>query len=80
MELTIKHPDGDIESVSTIVEYLQFGNVKLPTLTQVTEGAREYTTRVVGYQINAHFAPEVFQKPKFDPVLVEMQKQRSRLR
>ena len=80
MELTIKHPDGDIESVSTIVEYLQFGNVKLPMLTQVTEGFREYTTRVVGYQINAQFAPEVFQKPKFDPVLIEMQKQRSRRR
>ena len=80
MELTIKHPDGNIESVSDIAEYLQFGNIKLPTLTRVTEGIREYTTRVVGYQLNAQFGPEVFRKPKFDPVLIEMQKQRERRR
>ena len=74
MELKIKHPEGNIESTSSITEYKKFGNVLLPTLTEVFEGSREYTTRVVGYQLDVPFTRDVFQKPVFDPVLLEMQK------
>ena len=80
MELKIKHPDGDIESVSHITEYQKFGNIILPAFTEVFEGTREYTTRVVGYQLNAPFAPEEFQKPNFDPVVMEMKRQQMRRR
>ncbi len=80
MELKIKHPDGDIESISRITEYQKFGRILLPAFTEVFEGSREYTTRLVGYQLDAPFADDVFHKPVFDPVLVEMQKQRDRRR
>ena len=80
MKLKIKHPEGDIESTSSITEYQKFGNILLPALTEVFEGSREYTTRLVGYQLDAPFADDVFRKPVFDPVLMEMQKQRDRRR
>lgn len=80
MELCLKTPDGDIDSVSTIEEYFDFSGVKLPMLTKVEEGDREFSTRIVGYQLDAHFGPDEFKKPHFDPVLWEMKKQRDRRR
>ena len=78
MELKIKTPQGEIKAVNNIQEFQKFNSVKIPALTLVQEGSREYTTRVVGYQLNAHFRPDEFKVPVFDPVLMEMQKQRKR--
>lgn len=78
MELQIKTGQGEIRAVNNIVEFRKFNNVNIPVLTLVQEGSREYTTRVVGYQLNAHFRPDEFKLPEFDPVLMEMKKQRQR--
>ena len=78
MELKIKTVNGDLETVSEIVEYKKFGNIKLPALTHTRENSREYTTRVVAYQLNAPFEPDDFKLPEFDPVLIESQKRQRR--
>ena len=74
MELTVKTVNGDIETVSEITEYKQFGKLNLPALTTTREGSREYSTRIVDYRINTTFEPDEFKLPEFDPVLIESQK------
>lgn len=65
---------------SDIVEYQNFGGVRVPTLSRVTEGDREYTSRVVGYMLNPKFRDNEFQIPEFDPVLMEIKRQRLKRR
>lgn len=78
MELTIKTADGDKKAISRIEKYQEFEQVKVPALTKVEEGWKEYLTRVVDYQLNAHFKANEFELPEFDPVLLESQKRRNR--
>lgn len=80
LHLTVKTPDGVVKSVSTIEEYQKFGSIKAAALTRVDEEIREYTTRVVGYQLNAPFSEDEFKIPEFDPVLIEMERQKKRRR
>jgi len=80
MELAVKTVNGTVESVSDIVEYRPFGKINVASLTNVTEGSREYTTRVVDYQLNAHFSDKEFDLPTFDLVLWESYKQQNRRR
>ncbi|MBE6369120.1 MAG: hypothetical protein E7056_03040 [Lentisphaerae bacterium] len=78
MEITINTPQGKITSVSDVEQYQKFGTLNIPVLTRVKDGSREYTTRVVGYQLNAAFLPEEFNLPEFDPVLLENTRQSRR--
>ncbi len=78
LELTLKTPGKVIQSASEIVEYQVFDTIKIPTLTHVTEGSREYDTRVVGYLLNPQFKNDEFAVPQFDPVLMEMKKRKLR--
>ena len=78
MELVIKTADGEVEAISRIEKYQEFGKVKVPALTRVEEGWKEYLTRVVGYQLNAHFKKDEFELPDFDPVLLEYRKRQKR--
>lgn len=73
--------DGrEIHYVNDIVEYQNYGGVRVPTLSRITEGDREYTSRVVGYLLNPKFRDNEFQVPEFDPVLMEMKRQRLKRR
>ena len=74
MELTVKTADGDKKAISRIEKYQEFEQVKVPALTQVEEGWKEYLTRVVDYQLNTHFKENEFSLPDFDPVLLESNK------
>ena len=74
MELTIQTADGTTTAVSRIEKYQEFDQVKVPSLTKVEEGWKEYLTRVVDYQLNAHFKESEFRLPDFDPVLLESRK------
>lgn len=78
MILKVKTPNGTVNSTSNIEKYDFFNNLKLPVLTRVEDGSREYTTRVVGYQLDAKFNADAFELPKFDPVLMEVEKQKKR--
>ena len=78
MELVIKTDEGEVEAISRIEKYQDFGSVKVPALTKVQEGWKEYLTRVVGYQLNAHFREDEFTLPKFDRVLLEYRKRQKR--
>jgi len=78
MDLSVKTVNGTIESVCNIVEYRKFGSVTLPVLTNVTENSREYSTRVVDYQLNAVFNSNEFTLPSFDPVLMESRRLRQK--
>lgn len=76
MELTIKTADGEKNAISRIEKYQEFDQVKVPSLTKVEEGWKEYLTRVVDYQLNSHFKENEFKLPAFDPVLLENKKRR----
>ena len=78
MELKVKTAAGTIESTCNIVEYRKFGNLTLPSLTDVEDGVREYTNRVVDYQLNSGFSGNEFNLPVFDPVVIESNKILSR--
>ena len=78
MEITINTRNGKLSSVSDIEQYQKFGKLKLPSLTRIQEGSREYTTRIVGYQLDAVFSHNEFSLPEFDPVLLEKQRQSRR--
>ena len=78
MELVIKTADGDKKAISRIEKYQNFEQVKVPALTRVEEGWREYLTRVVDYQLNTYFKEKEFELPEFDPVLVESGKRKNR--
>ena len=79
MELKVNTPDGVRNSVSNIEKYQIFDQIKVPALTQVVEAnVREYLTRVVEYQLNAHFKENEFKLPEFDPVLMEVEKRQRR--
>ena len=78
MELTIKTADGEKTAISRIEKYQNFEQVKVPALTRVEEGWREYLTRVVDYQLNTYFKEKEFELPEFDPVLVESGKRKNR--
>ena len=80
MIVTVNTPDGEVHSESFIEQYQKFNDITVPALTRVKEGTREYTTRVVGYQLNSPFDDGTFQVPEFDPVLQEIKKQKSRRR
>lgn len=73
--------DGrEVHYVNDILEYQNFGGVRVPSLSRVTEGDREYTSRVVGYLLNPKFRDNEFQVPEFDPVLMEIKRQRLKRR
>ncbi len=72
--LKINTPQGTVESTSEIEQYQAFNTINVPAVTRVSEGSRDYLTRVVGYQLNAPFNAEEFQLPVFDRVLLEVQK------
>ena len=76
MELSVKTVNGTIDTVSNIVEYRKFGSVTLPVLTDVKDNSRQYSTRVVDYQLNAVFESKDFSLPVFDPVVMESRKLR----
>lgn len=76
MDLAVKTASGTIESVCNIAEYRKFGSVTLPALTTVTENSREYSTRIIDYQLNAVFTSNEFVLPSFDPVVMESLKLR----
>ena len=76
MELAVKTANGTINTHSNIAEYRNFGSVTLPVLTYVKDDTREYSTRVVDYQLNAVFDSKDFSLPVFDPVVMESQKLR----
>ena len=78
LTLNVRTASGTVKSTSTIEQYNLFGKVKLPSLTRVEEQTREYYTRLVDYQLNYRFSRDEFKLPEFDPVLMEMQKQRKR--
>ena len=78
MELKIKTADGEKKAVSRIEKYQIFDQVKIPSLTKVEEDWREYTTRVVDYQLNSHFKDSEFRLPDFDPVVLEFKKRQLR--
>ena len=80
MELTIKTADGEKTAISRIEKYQDFEQVKVPSLTKVEEGWKEYLTRVVDYQLNAHFKDSEFRLPEFDPVLLESRKRQKSIR
>ena len=80
MIVTIKTADGEKTSTSIIEEYQRFNQIMLPALTKVTEDSREYATRIVGYLLNAHFSADEFKIPQFDPILMEMKRQKKRRR
>ena len=74
MELTINTENGEMTAINRIEKYQFFDKVKVPALTSVEEGWRKYLTRVVDYQLNAHFSEKEFRLPVFDPVLIESEK------
>ncbi len=79
LELKVNTPDGVKKSVSNIENYQIFDQIKVPALTRVVEAhIREYLTRVVEYQLNAHFREDEFKLPEFDPVLMEVEKRKHR--
>ena len=80
MELTIQTADGAKTAVNRIEQYQEFDQVKVPALTKVKEGWKEYLTRVVDYQLNTHFKENEFKLPAFDPVLLESRKRHKRFR
>ena len=73
--------DGrEVHYENDIVEYQNYGGVRVPSLSRITEGDREYTSRVVSYLLNPKFRDNEFQVPEFDPVLMEMKRQRLKRR
>jgi outer membrane lipoprotein-sorting protein len=74
MELKVKTAGRTVESTCNIVEYRKFGTLTLPALTEVEDGIREYTNRVVDYQLNSGFSGNEFKLPVFDPVVIESNK------
>ena len=78
MELKIKTSDGEKTAVNRIEKYQIFDQVKIPSLTKVEEDWREYTTRVVDYQLNSYFKESEFQLPDFDPVVLEFKRRQHR--
>ncbi|MPM51760.1 hypothetical protein SDC9_98511 [bioreactor metagenome] len=76
MELDFKAGDIEVHYVNDIVEYQTFDEVKIPSLSRITENDREYTSRVVGYVLNPKFKNDEFDVPEFDPVLMEVKRQR----
>lgn len=80
IELEFELNGRTVHYVNNIVEYQNFGGVRVPTLSRITDGDREYTSRVVGYLLNPKFRDNEFQVPEFDPVLMEMKRQRLKRR
>ncbi|MBO5722036.1 MAG: hypothetical protein J6S19_02870 [Lentisphaeria bacterium] len=78
MTLNVRTASGTVKSTSTIEQYNLFGKVKLPSLTRVDEQTRQYYTRLIDYQLNYRFSKDEFKLPEFDPVLMEMQRQKQR--
>ena len=80
IEIDFTLGDRQIHYVNDIQEYQNFAGVRIPTLSKISDGDREYTSRVVGYMLNPKFRADEFDVPQFDPVLMEMKRQRLKLR
>ena len=80
MELDFMVGETQVHYQNDIVEYQNFDSVKIPSLSRITENDREYTSRVVGYLLNPKFKDDEFDVPEFDPVLMEVKRQRMKRR